>query len=604
MKIKLISALVAFCCLQASVAQDATTPAKDNEKTHVTPSPNEKKLPKKWKSDARAVYDLLVAQMQHSGSDYAGSADTLIKFARSQKDELLYAKAFKALIQVGRYADAVELTTEWQKFANVNININKFHVLALVLNNEIDKASDEIDKAIKKVNSEGAGDDIANDPILRPYEQLLVSSWYQPTVQRMFARLYEDYPDSELTALAYAQLLRWQNEVDKAVAIIDKLRFDSPRDVALVETQSDIYRYAVRLEEAEKVWTDFLADYPNEPEYRFAYAQFLYDRYDFKRAIIELDKVNADTRDGNTKESINFLRMMAMVQLQQFDDAAKVFEDELSTTSAIARARLTLAEQLALQKQFERAKKYLSPLIEEKPDSENDNNGLALQASLLMGQILYQTATEQSLTAGDEWFDQLNKRFALSPEVLVQKQASALEAAGYLQNAYDRVNAFLKANPNQAGVRYTRCLLAVELGLETVAIEDFRTLYAKSPDDIDVQNALGYTLLDNQATIDEGEALVKKAVFYKPMSPAYIDSLGWVYYRRGQFTQALPFFRFSYANYLDGEVIAHYILALHHAGHPELAKQLYQLEMRYQPNVKKIQQYVKDILPLLEKKSS
>lgn len=76
--------------------------------------------------------------------------------------------------------------------------------------------------------------------------------------------------------------------------------------------------------------------------------------------------------------------------------------------------------------------------------------------------------------------------------------------------------------------------------------------------------------------------------------------MGWVHFRQGQFEQALPYFRFAYANYLDGEIIGHYILALYRAGKPDVAKRLYQLEINYPPNVKKINRHVKDILPELK----
>ncbi len=583
MKIKLISVLVTLCYLPFATAQKLDDqPEKDPKAT----SSRAEKLPKTWSSDSRAVYDLMLAQFRHAGTDYAGSADTLVKFAKAQKDDHLYSKAYDALLQAQRYADAVALAEVWEKHSK--LAVNQFYVLALVLNGDIDKAINEIDKAVEKRKD-------APKEVLTPYLQLLLSHWYSPQVSQTVERLYDAYPDSDLVGNIYSQLLRWQGDIESAVKIIEKKRFDDPRNLELVQRQSDIYRYAVRLDEAEKVWRDLLADFPNEAKYRFAYAQFLYDRYDFSGAAAQLDKVHT----SDFQEVVNVLKMLTLVQLRQFDKATTLFEQHFANKeSDEARARFLLGQRLLEQEQWQLAKKYLLPLVD---FDKNENSGYGPPAAFLIGQILYQTAKDKDFSEGDAWIEKISQHYQFSAEERLQGQANALQDAGYLQTAYERVNTFLKENPNHESMRYTRCLLAADLGLDTVAIEDFRMLHAQSPDDINVQNALGYTLLENPNTREEGEKLVKKALLNKPSDPAIVDSMGWAAFKRQSFDEALQFFRVSYAKYRDGEIIGHYILGLHASGQVALAKKLYQLEIRNKHNVKKIEKHVKAILPELKK---
>ena len=53
-------------------------------------------------------------------------------------------------------------------------------------------------------------------------------------------------------------------------------------------------------------------------------------------------------------------------------------------------------------------------------------------------------------------------------------------------------------------------------------------------------NDLGYMWVDHNQNVEEGGALIKRALEIEPDNPAYLDSLGWYYYRTNQFDKALP----------------------------------------------------------------
>ncbi|MEK7773610.1 MAG: tetratricopeptide repeat protein, partial [Deltaproteobacteria bacterium] len=52
-------------------------------------------------------------------------------------------------------------------------------------------------------------------------------------------------------------------------------------------------------------------------------------------------------------------------------------------------------------------------------------------------------------------------------------------------------------------------------------------------------NYIGYTYAERGIKLDEAERLVKKALEIKPDSGHIMDSLGWVYYKRGEFGKAV-----------------------------------------------------------------
>jgi tetratricopeptide (TPR) repeat protein len=58
------------------------------------------------------------------------------------------------------------------------------------------------------------------------------------------------------------------------------------------------------------------------------------------------------------------------------------------------------------------------------------------------------------------------------------------------------------------------------------------------PDHIGANNDLGYFWANAGIRLDQAEPMIKKAVENKPDDPAFIDSLGWLYYKQGKFADA------------------------------------------------------------------
>ncbi|MCK5202823.1 MAG: tetratricopeptide repeat protein, partial [Desulfobacterales bacterium] len=54
-------------------------------------------------------------------------------------------------------------------------------------------------------------------------------------------------------------------------------------------------------------------------------------------------------------------------------------------------------------------------------------------------------------------------------------------------------------------------------------------------------NYLGYTYADLGKNLDEAERLILEALKYKPDDGYITDSLGWVYYKKGEFKKALEY---------------------------------------------------------------
>ena len=67
---------------------------------------------------------------------------------------------------------------------------------------------------------------------------------------------------------------------------------------------------------------------------------------------------------------------------------------------------------------------------------------------------------------------------------------------------------------------------------------EFKKALAVNPRDAAVLNYYGYMLGDLGIRLDEAEALVQRALKEDPHSGAYLDSLGWIYYRENKLAEA------------------------------------------------------------------
>jgi tetratricopeptide (TPR) repeat protein len=70
------------------------------------------------------------------------------------------------------------------------------------------------------------------------------------------------------------------------------------------------------------------------------------------------------------------------------------------------------------------------------------------------------------------------------------------------------------------------------------AENEFKKALALDPDNAPVLNYYGYMLGDLGQRLDEAEALVQRAVKEDPFNGAYLDSLGWIYYKQNKLADA------------------------------------------------------------------
>ncbi len=86
---------------------------------------------------------------------------------------------------------------------------------------------------------------------------------------------------------------------------------------------------------------------------------------------------------------------------------------------------------------------------------------------------------------------------------------------------------------------YARGMALERSGQFERADADFQAALKLQPDQAPILNYLGYSWVDRNVRLDEGLALIRKAVELRPDDGYILDSLAWAYYRLGRYDEAV-----------------------------------------------------------------
>jgi tetratricopeptide (TPR) repeat protein len=106
--------------------------------------------------------------------------------------------------------------------------------------------------------------------------------------------------------------------------------------------------------------------------------------------------------------------------------------------------------------------------------------------------------------------------------------------------AYDHAIGLAAENaPVRWVLYYSRGIAYERSGNQEKSEADFRAALAINPEQPQVLNYLGYSMVEQGRNLDEALEMIERAVTASPDSGYIVDSLGWVLYRLGRYDEAV-----------------------------------------------------------------
>ncbi|HVE87227.1 MAG TPA: tetratricopeptide repeat protein [Myxococcales bacterium] len=274
--------------------------------------------------------------------------------------------------------------------------------------------------------------------------------------------------------------------------------------------------------------------------------------------------LDASRAAGMAEPRLAFYGGLVHEKLRHFPQAAEAYGAVPADSDLFHEARLHQASCLSLAGQHPQALALFKKAVAEKPDYV----------------LLYPAYARALGRAGNEKEAEalLRKSVQQYPAAeLFDELTQMLEKKGRLVEAIELIAQALAAHPKDEALRYTLGAAYERKGDHDKSIAQMRAVLEVNPENPDAMNFIGYTLAESGKNLEEAEKLLLKALELRPDNGAFLDSLGWVYYQRGEPDRAVRTLERA-VQQAPGEplIIEHLGDAYQRASRPQDATQAYQ----------------------------
>jgi tetratricopeptide (TPR) repeat protein len=380
--------------------------------------------------------------------------------------------------------------------------------------------------------------------------------------EELYRDLLELDPNDREVQAALVDLYEEQDRLDEALALLQEMGKRDPDNGAITERITLDYARGGRFGEAEKRAREQASKRPENRAIRRLLASVLFEKGDVAggEKILQ-DLLKADPEDDGVRRSL----AGELLRERRFTEAKPLIEESLRRAGTDPKkesdrqwGQVELAYLYTLQKDYAAAKKILEPAV-----SNAAANPRAVRILLLIArdseEYAYGLARARAAAAADpdnsEWIaavaefqsragDKKGAAEALERLAASREPERVLAAADAFTRLKDYAAASrvardaVKRFPESAEARFRLGSSLERAGQFAEAERVFQELLRMRPNDAAAQNYLGYMWADRGENLDKAHELLEKAVGRDPRNGAYLDSLGWVYFRLGKLDAA------------------------------------------------------------------
>jgi tetratricopeptide (TPR) repeat protein len=381
-----------------------------------------------------------------------------------------------------------------------------------------------------------------NAPILlADFEQL--SPKEQQQIRDGLTALQDEYPDDHDIAIAMALLQRGLGQYAAALEPLERvLAADRYNERALVLWTQTQLAIDSQNDNAFKRIRNAVDANPGDEQLRLQYARLLGSAERFEAARTEFKRL-IETSPRNDE----YLLAAALLEFElgQFLDAKTYLTQLIDNGQRVDDAHYYLGVTSEKMAQPEDAVRYFSLVGPSRHFIDAKRRG----AEILLQQNDLISFERFFIKARRQWREQQNAIFLM--------QAELLGRAGAHSSAVAVLNEALKENPDDIALLYARALQHEQQDQFGAMEQDFQAILTLDPDNATTLNAFGYSLTNHTTRFEEALVLIDRANSLVPNDPAIMDSLGWVYFKLGRYTEARQLLEEAYSLFPDQEIAAH-----------------------------------------------
>ncbi|MFO1434030.1 MAG: tetratricopeptide repeat protein [Candidatus Competibacteraceae bacterium] len=511
---------------------------------------------------AEVIYNILVAEMASKQEQPETALQHYRIAALASQDPAVAGRAAALALFLGNSPILLEMAQRWQTLAPNDLQARQMLALALLRTNHFDQAIPQLDT----IRAAAIGD---GQDGFGAIAALLDQLGDKELAFRALDQLRQRHPEAPFGQYQYALAALELKRHDQALNALQTALARNPQWAPGYLLRARVLMDKGDNEAALQSLANAVTALPANRELRTGYARLLIGA----KRLEEAQRQFQILAEQNPKDADALFALGVLAtEARQYDEAVARFTQALPLGTRTSDIYYELGRVEELRKNYGKAKEWYARV--------NDEDQY-LNAQIHIGMILAKSGDFPAMSAHFTKLRQDNPQEAVS---LLISEAEVLREEKRYQQGFDLLTQALAQYPDNPDVLYTRSLLAERLDRLDIVEQDLRRLIDANPKNGQALNALGYTLADRTDRYQEALQYLQQAIALLPNDPAVLDSMGWVYYRLGQYDKALDYLRRAYQLSEDDEIGAHLSEVLWVSGRRDEARKVWQKALDKEPD--------------------
>lgn len=344
-------------------------------------------------------------------------------------------------------------------------------------------------------------------------------------------------PENTRLKSALAQNLLYTERLDESLKLYQDVVQEDPRDVQAQLRISEIYRYKRDFAKAHTALAKAKELDRDSLEVRYDEVNLLESEGKTEQAITMLKSIVDDTAKKSYSVAERNNRVMLLERLGvlyrtagQYPQAVQTFREIGTLNPEVAsRAAVHIVDTYRMSKDYVNARQESEAALKQFP---KERIVKLAHASLLAdtGKVDDAATVVRGLLDGGE--QDRENQIALAQIYEKGKRFNDMEKA---LAAAEKLS---DSDSEHEGIAFMRGAMYEKMRKFDAAEAEFRKVLDKNPTNSSAMNYLGYMLADRGVRLEEAEKLILKALELDPDNGAYLDSLGWAYFRQNKLDEA------------------------------------------------------------------
>ena len=281
-----------------------------------------------------------------------------------------------------------------------------------------------------------------------------------------------------------------------------------------------------KVDEVNRVYEEVIRNFPLSKEIFVNYGNFFYRQGTLDKALLQYQ--NAEILDISDLQ-IKYRIGLIYLEKKEYLKAIDVFKKINSLNPRYSGVNYYVALCYIKLENYEEAEKFLNVIV---PSSDFYYDAVVQRSYI----HLIKNNPQKSLEILESEYSENNEN-----SVIVDFLGSVYRWLNRVGDSINLYKKFLKEKPDDETILYSLGVSYYYNDEVVKSITVMSEIKEKYPNNADAINFIGYTYAERGENLDYAEKLIFEAMKIRPNKGYIIDSLGWIYYQKGEFDKALEY---------------------------------------------------------------